>query len=252
MFGAENESYAVIFAAGSGSRINAVCTQENVPHKALLIIGGRASLDHGLVSMNTARIDGAHTIVVTHTHEQILEERYGNRLMYMHQEQLNGTGGAIKQIIQEKLIPNEERARTLLANADDLRALSAETTFALTHGESPVTLLLSSQEIASGRNIYVLNSQGTKVVDITRSPVYDRPVGHFTGICVFSNSFLYDNVPLLRPRSLYKGEIGVPDLFAMALSANVPIEAVLVEKWLSINTPEGLGRARSLYNEYAV
>ena len=104
---------AVILAAGRGTRMKELT--ENSP-KALLEVAGRPLLQYAL---DTLPNDVDEVVIIVGylggmIHDRFGPEYYGKRLLYVEQEELNGTAGALSLAKHDTSFPvNRSQTRTV-------------------------------------------------------------------------------------------------------------------------------------------
>ncbi len=218
---------AVILAAGRGTRMGAL--SEHIP-KPLLEVGGKSLLEHKFDAL-PAEVNEV-IIIVGYLGGKIQERFGGNyagkRILYVEQEVLDGTMGALSRA--KGLLKD----RFLVLNGDDIYA--RQDIWALAKSEGWAVLGLEREDLKSAAKL-VLNEDGT-VREIIEASHHDGGAGFLsTGAFVLDTSVF--NYPL-TPKAPGSDEYGLPQTI---LASDQPLKLVPATFWIVITAPEDLARA---------
>lgn len=113
-----HETAAIILAAGKGSRLG----MTDIP-KPMVEMCGRKLLDYGLYALYSSGFTSDTIIGVVGYKKEALQKHYGLDMRYVHQEELNGTAGALKVALPEI---DDAYRNILVLHADDSLFLTPE------------------------------------------------------------------------------------------------------------------------------
>jgi NDP-sugar pyrophosphorylase family protein len=224
---------AVILAAGRGTRMGALV--EQIP-KPMLRIKGKPILEHIFESLP----EGVDEIIliVGYLGGKIQEHFGGNykgkRILYVEQEILNGTAGALWQA--KDLLGN----KFLVMNGDDV--CMSEDIYACASSPYWAMLVQKVDEIGSAGKV-IVDERGN-VIDILEKEAH----GGGSGFANTANFFLLDMrifsyAPVYRPGSTT--EFGLPQTVVQA-ARDIPIHSVEAHSLIRITTPEDLKMAEEM------
>lgn len=223
---------AVILAAGRGTRMKEL-TQAKP--KALLEVTGRPLMQYTLDALPDT-IDEV-VIIVGYLggmiHDRFGGEYYGKRLLYVEQEELNGTAGALwraKDILKE---------RFLVVGGDDMYAPEDLARMA---GEKNWAMLVEKTDpIREGGKI-VTDKKG-RIIDIVEG-AHGGP--GLVNTSVYELDTRIFSCPLV-PKAAGSPEFGLPQtMLAAADKLKISLEAVTATSWIQISTPEDLKKAEQI------
>ncbi len=223
----------VILAAGRGTRMGALT--ESIP-KPMLPILGKPILQYQIENLPRG-VD--EVILVVGYFGSVIQQYFGGdfdgrRILYVEQEELNGTAGALwtaKSILKE---------RFLVMNGDDI--CMPEDIAACASSPDWAMLVQKVDDVGSAGKV-VVDKRGC-VADILEKEVHNG--GH--GLANTANFFLldmriFDYTPVYRPGSTT--EFGLPQTIVQA-AKNIPIHPVEAHSIIRITEPDDLKKAEEL------
>lgn len=221
---------AVILAAGKGTRMGSLTAETPKP---MLNVGNKPVLEHILDALPD-EVDEVILIIgyLGHViHDHFGGAYNGKRVLYVEQEELNGTGGALWRA-QELL-----KERFLVMNGDDICAREDMRACA----ESPdwAMLVQKVEDIGSAGKVVVKNGH---VMDIVEKEVHG---GTGPGLANAANFFLLDMrvfsyPPVYRPGSTT--EFGLPQTIVQA-AKDIPIHAIEAHSLVRLTSHEDIAAA---------
>ncbi|MBI5644777.1 NTP transferase domain-containing protein [Candidatus Kaiserbacteria bacterium] len=220
---------AVILAAGRGTRMKELT--DSTP-KALLEVAGKPLIQHELDAL-PAVIDEV-IIIVGYLGSKIQErfggEYKGKRILYVEQDTLDGTAGALsraKSILKD---------RFLVIMSDDLYARDdIERCIAV---DGWAVLVQHRNKIKSKGKV---ETKDGKIVRITEGHHGDIP-GLLNTNCFVFDTRIFD-VPMV-PKAAGSNEFGLPQTaIAAAETLRIPFYAIETDRWFEITDPEDLEEA---------
>ena len=234
----------VILAAGKGTRM------KSRKPKALHTVCGKPMLE---IVVESARLAGlAPVVVVVPGDSAAIRQALGDKCLYAVQNEQLGTGHAMTQA--QTTTPD---CGNILVMAGDTPLLRQETLAEMTRThistEAPITMLTSSLTEPEGLGRVVRDSDG-KVVAVVEQKEADaetldiREVN--AGVYCFKTSWLWDNLPRLKPSST--GEIFLTDLIEGAVKQGLEVASMTVDdgsEALGVNTRVELSRAESMMRD---
>ncbi len=217
---------ALILAAGKGVRMGKLT--ELIP-KPLIPICGKPALDHTL-AMLPAEIDEV-IIVVGHLGEQI-RARYGDyynglKIVYVQQEVLNGTGGAVYAA------QHVVRGKFIVIHGDDLY-LKADISELIRHEWA--VLVTKVDELGSAGMAVI---EGGKVIDILEKESHTGGPGYANAGGYLLDERFFELAPVTRPQST---EIGLPQTLIQA-AQDIAISPVMAGQIIRLTSPDDIGKA---------
>ncbi len=222
---------AIILAAGKGIRLLPLTA--TIP-KPLLMVGPRPLLEHVLLALPDV-VDEV-TLVVGHLGEQI-KDRFGDRfagkrLLYIFQERLNGTGGAMA------LAKHVVKGPTLVLNADDLYTKDDLTR--LVRLPRGILAKRTREKIAYPLRIGWLR----RWLGFEKPSLGNKIVWQNCGAYVLDEQYFL--LPPVEISVRGKFEASLPHTLA-CLTSRAPIYVVEATTWLPVGTIEELTRANARF-----
>jgi bifunctional N-acetylglucosamine-1-phosphate-uridyltransferase/glucosamine-1-phosphate-acetyltransferase GlmU-like protein len=236
--------WAVILAAGRGSRMNSTDT-----NKVALPLAGRPIICHTISNLQKAGI--THIVVVVGFAKESVLKCLDENIVTAEQTEQLGTGHAVKVAIEK--IPFAQDVFVL--NGDDSYVFTPEilTNLFQKHkaAQASVSFLTLMTDTPSGLGRIVRDSSG-KVVGIVEekdATEVQKGISEINPACyLFSYDFLKKNLDSIEKSSV-TGEFYVTRLIDIAVKNGVAI-ATHTEKglqWRGINTPAELEEANKMY-----
>jgi NDP-sugar pyrophosphorylase family protein len=217
---------AVILAAGRGTRMKELT--EDRP-KGLLEVSGRALLEYTLDALPDS-VDEIIFIVGYlggMIHDKFGARYFGKNILYVEQEELNGTAGALwqaKDVLKDKF---------LVLNGDDI--YDRKDIAHLTEQEAWALLVAHTEE---GGKI-VLDREGN-IVDVVEGQHGNRDLS--SANVFWLDTKIFDQKPI--PKAAGSSEFGLPQtMIAAGRAFSVAIKPVETTHWIQISRPEDLKRA---------
>lgn len=226
---------AVILAAGRGTRMGELTA---VLPKPMLEIGGKTLLEHKFETL-PKNVD--EVILVVGYLGSVIHDRFGGiwrdkRLLYVEQEKIDGTAGALWQA------KGILRDRFLVMNGDNLYARGDMAACAAQ--EDWAVLVEKRDDVRTGR-VVAKDGFVTGIVENTEH----------TGAKGYANAGLYAldtrifDYPQL-PKAKGSPELGLPQTMMQAVG-EIPIRAIEATFWFEIKAPGDLKRAEEILHERA-
>ena len=214
--------------------------------KALHTVCGKPMLE---IVVESARSAGsAPVVVVVPSDSTAIREALGDKCLYAVQKEQLGTGHALMQA--QATIPDCDN---IVVMAGDTPLLRHETLAEMTRThiatEAPITMLTSSHTEPEGLGRVVRGHDG-KIAAVVEQKQADpetldiREVN--AGAYCFNSSWLWDNLPCLKPSST--GEIYLTDLIEVAVTQGLEVASLALDdgsEAFGINTRVELSRAES-------
>ena len=214
--------------------------------KALHTVCGKPMLE---IVVESARSAGsAPVVVVVPGDSTAIREALGDKCLYAVQKEQLGTGHALMQA--QATIPDCDN---IVVMAGDTPLLRHETLAEMTRThiatEAPITMLTSSHTEPEGLGRVVRGHDG-KIAAVVEQKQADpetldiREVN--AGAYCFNSSWLWDNLPCLKPSST--GEIYLTDLIEVAVTQGLEVASLALDdgsEAFGINTRVELSRAES-------
>jgi bifunctional UDP-N-acetylglucosamine pyrophosphorylase/glucosamine-1-phosphate N-acetyltransferase len=223
---------AIIMCAGLGTRLRPIT--DTIP-KPLVPIAGRSSLERTL-DMLPDEVDRI-ILVVGYLADQIKERigsSYGGReVVYVHQETLDGTGGALRRA--ESAI-RSDRFLVLMGDdmytSEDLMKLAAHEKAILCYRATASGSLDAVQTDETGRVCgFCRPEPGTEAILNTGAYTLDR---HW-----------FQTEPVLVPGKA--SEWSLPHAIPQLINLGHPIYAIVASFWMPVGTHEQLAEAERLF-----
>lgn len=224
----------VILAAGRGTRMKNLT--EYMP-KPMIEVFGKPLLGYK-INMLPDHIDEI-VLVVGHFGSQIKEyfgsEWNGRRIAYVHQETLNGTGGAIhaaKDMVSGKF---------LVTMGDDLYGTKDLASLAMYE----IAVLAKPSEYPFSAGILRVNEQGN-LLEITEK-IKTPEMGLInTGAYVLTPDFFEYDLIQISP-----SEYGLPQTLS-AMAKDIPVKVHLADSWLQVSKPEDISKAEDFLRSHGM
>lgn len=239
---------AVILAAGKGTRM-----QSDVP-KVLHKINFKSLINYVIESAIKVVGDNIH-VVVGHQAQKVKDEiKKQFNVVYAFQEQMLGTGDAVKVALAG--LP--EKIENVLVLNGDVPFVKAGTLFNLinTHrvNRNAVTLLTVEIDDPTGYGRIIQNNSGDMIcikeeVDATFEEKRVKKIN--SGIYCFDREFLEYVIPRIEPDNAQE-EYYLTDAMKIAIDKNKKIGLIQADDWrevAGINTLAQLERAKILLKE---
>lgn len=225
--------YAVILAAGRGTRMNTLT--DTLP-KPLLQVAGKSLLEHKLDVLPDSITDVC--IIVGYKGELIKEHlgtKYGPlRLHYVEQKELNGTGGAL-WLLQERL-----DSKFLVLMGDDLYTKKdIETCLEYEWAYLVEERRQKTDSTFTGGNV-IVDAKHT-LQDIRVEECTDPIIRITTGLYVLQpTAFSYT----LVPKAPGSTEYGLPHTL-VSVAKDFPIHVLPSTAWMQVTRPEDIPEAET-------
>lgn len=224
---------AVILAAGRGTRMRELT---DVVPKPLLVVAGKTLLEHELDILPEA-IDEVVIVVgyMGHVIQQKLGGEYnGKRLLYVEQDVLDGTAGALWRAAP--LLKD----RFLVLMSDDMYSKDDA---ARIIAKNDWALLAQKSEHMNPGGLIVTNDAG-EIVAIEEGDHGGKPGVAGTNMFVLDTRlFQYDMVP----KSAGSAEFGLPQtVLAASKKSGIPFSIEYATFWFQISDPEDLKKAEAV------
>jgi NDP-sugar pyrophosphorylase family protein len=220
---------AVILAAGRGTRMKELT--EHTP-KPILEVAGRPLLQYALDSIPD-EVDEVIIIVGylgSMIHDRFGPDYYGKRLLYVEQEQLNGTAGALwlaKEFLKDPF---------LVLNSDNICAPEDVAKAAC----APWSIVgMAVDDMGEAAKIVVDDSD--RVMNILEVGEHDKSPG-FLNTGIYGLDTRVFKYPLV-PKAAGSAEFGLPQTL---IKADVPLHLVEATYWFEITTPEDIKKTEEM------
>ena len=227
---------AVILAAGRGTRMKELT--ERLP-KALLPLGKKTLLEYQFDALPD-EID--EVIVVVGYLGGLIHERFGGewsgkRMLYVEQDKLDGTAGALwrtKDILHDKFI---------VMMSDDLYAKSD---VEKCMQEKDWALLVQHREEIRSKGKVELDKDGL-ILKVTEGDYGATPGLLNTNLFLLDTRIFKGHMVRKAPES---EEFGLPQtVIETAKKLEIPFRAIKTDKWFEITSPEDLKKAEELLGD---
>lgn len=239
---------AVILAAGKGTRLGCV----DIP-KVMLEVQGKPLLDYSVETLEKMGLDKNQICLVVGFKKEKVQEYFGDRVIYAHQEEQKGTAHAA--YIGINALP-EEIETVLVMGGDDSAFYTKESLlgFLEKHISQDATLSLLTAHVDNpsslGRIVRHIGDDKNGEVEIIEkeylTPEQKEITEISTGTFVFNKNWyleIFPDMPQLRKL----GEYGLPTALAMARDQHMKYQIVCLndgKEWFGVNTPEQLEEAK--------
>jgi NDP-sugar pyrophosphorylase family protein len=223
---------AVIMAAGKGTRMRPLTYE--IP-KPMVKIQGRPILEYTL-SCLPEEIEEV-VMVINYLGRQIKDhfgnERQGRKLVYVFQEKLNGTGGAVRSC--EGVL----KSQFMVLNGDDLYYCK-DLERMIAHPLALLTRQVDGPLVSAKVEV----DQEGNLVEIREKVELSAGEMANTGACVLDRRvFSYPLVPIGN------AEFGLPQT-VVKLAQDHPVKIVKATRWHPVGRPEELAAAEIKLNEF--
>jgi len=222
---------AILMCAGKGTRLRPLT--DTIP-KPLVPVHGRSTLERTLDAL-PQEVD--RVMLVIGYLGGAIRERIGDRVsdrevVYVEQEKLDGTGGALRAT--ESSIHSD---RFLVINGDDLYA--AEDFNELVKYDR--ALLYARTVWGGNADAWIINASGkiTGMQQIAPGPEVNLNIGAY---CLDCSWFKTD--PVLSPGKT--DEWSLPHAIPQMIERGFPVKGVRARFWMPVGTPEQLEEAERL------
>lgn len=227
---------AVILAAGRGTRMG---TLTDTTPKPLLEVAGKSLLEHKFDALPT---DVDEIILVVGYLGGKIQERFGGayngkRMLYVEQEVLDGTMGALSRA---KTILKD---RFLVLNGDDIYA--PQDIQALSKCDGWTVLGLEMEELKSAAKV-ALNEDGT-VKEIIEASHHEGGAGFLSTGAFLLDETIFTYPPV--PKAPGSDELGLPQTI---LASGHPLSLIHATYWIGITAPEDLEKAEKILSDSAI
>lgn len=237
---ADDRKYAVILAAGRGTRMNS-----NLP-KVLHKIAGRPIVSYTLEHLRKANFRNI-VVVIGYEKEKVIS-RVGPAVNYAIQKGALGTGHALGSALP--YIPSYIKT-ILVINGDDSAFYSPKTfeTVFKYHEENSATVtfvtLMKKDPFGLGRVIRDKSGNMLGIIEEKEASEAQKKIREVNiGFYVFNLDWLKENISRIRKSKV--GEYYIVDLIAMAISQDKKVQAFDLgndDQWVGVNTIEQLEEA---------
>jgi bifunctional UDP-N-acetylglucosamine pyrophosphorylase/glucosamine-1-phosphate N-acetyltransferase len=238
-----NDTYAVILAAGKGTRMKSKL------YKVLHPVCGKPMVQH--VVDATKKINPTQTILVVGQGAEQVQEQLGSQFTYIMQEEQLGTGHAV-MVTKEEL---QEKQGTTLILCGDTPLMRAETLEALVSAhdksKSSVTILTTKMDNPQGYGRIIRNKQGQvlRIVEQKDATVEEQQVQEVnTGVYCFDNQKLVSVLDKITNQNA-QGEYYITDCIEILEQQGELVSAFLThdpEETLGVNDRIALAEAEKL------
>lgn len=225
-----NQRYAVVLAAGQGTRMKSSL------YKVLHPVAGKPMVGHVVEQAKSADADEVVTIIGTGA--EAVQEYLGNQTTYALQEEQLGTAHAVKQA--GHLL--EGKSGSTLVLCGDTPLLTSETLQSVysfhEKEQAKATILTAFVENPSGYGRVIRNEQGEveKIVEEKDATEEEKQVKEInTGTYCFDNALLFDSIEKIDNNNA-QSEYYLPDVIEILQKKGEKVSAYALE-----NNEEALG-----------
>ncbi|UOQ84290.1 sugar phosphate nucleotidyltransferase [Gracilibacillus salinarum] len=238
-----NQTFAVILAAGKGTRM-----KSELP-KVLHDVCGQSMVEHVIDRLQRISMDRIIT-VVGHQSE-LIKQHLGESLEYAHQEEQLGTAHAV-QMCREKL--HDQQGSTLIITGDTPLITEQTLQKCLEHHrqtEAAATILTMHPEDPAGYGRIIRDEHGqvVRIVEHKDATEKEREVNEVnTGIFCFDNQLLFKALDQVSTNNKQQ-EYYLPDVIEILKDQDEIISAAAVydiEEGLGVNDTEQLAHAKDI------
>ena len=238
------EIYATILAAGKGSRLGL----KNIP-KPLVTVKDKPMMEKAVEALYRIGFSSDSIFAVIGHQGEVIQDYFGEDIQYVEQCELNGNAGAVELLTQQ--INLDDNDSLLVIQGDDSEYINESVLREListhTGTEADVTLCLTNKPDEDVHNYEFVMGANGQIIDFVPRQSIDSNGRYMTGTFLFSARFLKLFLPQLREASNGKKELGIAQLLRLAIKSEANVFGIDVNMpYISINTPEGLDRARHL------
>jgi bifunctional UDP-N-acetylglucosamine pyrophosphorylase/glucosamine-1-phosphate N-acetyltransferase len=242
----EMKNYAIILAAGKGTRM-----KSELP-KVMHPICGLPMIEYLVRNLEKLKIDEIY-VVVGHKKEMI-KDYLGDRVVFVEQNEQLGTGHAVMQVSP---FLNEKKGSTMVLTGDT-PLLEAETLrqFMIQHFEtgSDATVLSSNQENPTGYGRIVRSELGfiDRIIEEKDATLEEKTIREVnSGIYIFNNEKLFSHIGELTTKNAQK-EYYLTDMVEVFNHHHFSVEPFVVKnntEVLGINDRLQLSQAEGFLRE---
>lgn len=218
-----SETYAVVLAAGQGTRM------KSQRHKVLHPVCGKPMIRHVLDNLQQAGVE--RTLVVVGMRADQVREALGEQTEYVYQEEQLGTGHAVMQAIPRL----RGFTGTTLIGYGDTPLISAETVRALlaahVEKQAAATVLTAVLDQPAGYGRIVRDDEGRvlRIVEEKDASAEEKAITEVnSGIYCFRNDVLLRALSQLDNRNA-QGEYYLTDCLAIIRGMGLSVEAFPVD-----------------------
>lgn len=223
---------AVILAAGKGTRMRPLTY--DIP-KPMLPVAGKPILEHtlGFLPKEIDEVIFVVNYLGEHIRKHFGDEFGGRKITYVHQDTLNGTGGAVhccKDVINGKflVLMGDD-----LYHRDDLAKMI----------EFPFSILAIHVDDCSRFGVFKIDEHH-HLVDIIEKPKEGGPGLANIGAYVLSKHFF--DYPLVQ---ISETEFGLPQTLVQ-MAQDEKIKIIKAHDWHPIGNPDDLGKAEEIIRRF--
>jgi len=237
---------AVILAAGQGTRMKSKLA------KVLHPVAGKPMIEYGVAAAQQAGVE--QTVVVIGFQGEQVRERLGERVTFVEQPELRGTGDAVK--CARNLLKG--KSENVLVFYADMPLIQPATLRALVekHRASGATLtmltVVSDDTMNFGRIVRNTDGKLLRIVEEVEATPQEFAIKEINpGVYCFKADWLWKALERLTP-SPKKGEYYLTDVLEMAVKQGVGVETETirdVSQVIGINTRVQLANAERLMRE---
>ena len=237
---------AVILAAGQGTRMKSKLA------KVLHPVAGKPMIEYGVAAAQQAGVE--QTVVVIGFQGEQVRERFGERVTFVEQPELRGTGDAVK--CARNLLKG--KSENVLVFYADMPLIQPATLRALVekHRASGATLtmltVVSDDTMNFGRIVRNTDGKLLRIVEEVEATPQEFAIKEINpGVYCFKADWLWKALERLTP-SPKKGEYYLTDVLEMAVKQGVGVETETirdVSQVIGINTRVQLANAERLMRE---
>jgi bifunctional UDP-N-acetylglucosamine pyrophosphorylase/glucosamine-1-phosphate N-acetyltransferase len=241
-----SELYAVILAAGKGTRM------KSSKHKVLHSICGKPMIDH--IVDHLERLGTSKTILVVGHLKEAVQDHLGDRVIFAEQTEQLGTAHAV---LQAKPLLAEDKGTTLILNGDTpLFTVETLRSFIEEHKQSgaAATVLTAELEDPTGYGRIVRRPDGSveRIVEHKDATEEERAICEVnTGTFCFDNQKLFSVIEKVNNDNV-QGEYYLPDVLSLLQEQGEKIGAKViadVNEAVGVNDRVQLAQAEAIMRQ---